>query len=69
MRIIKINMAELQFPIWSLSPALILVTSTFFLAEHLNYSFIDWILGNGIVALGIGIFYLGDWVHGNKTSN
>ncbi len=44
--------------LWTLIPALILFTSTFFIAFKPNYSINEWLLGNGIVALGIGCVYL-----------
>lgn len=48
----------LNLPLWSLIPTLIIISSFYFLAPHLNYTVEDWVNGNLIIAVGIGIIYV-----------
>lgn len=58
----------MNLPLWLLSPALLLFTSIFFALDHMNYSISEWIIGNGIIGLGILFIYGGEylWLH-NKN--
>ena len=49
--------------LWTLIPALMLFTLTFFIAFKPNYSINEWLLGNGIVSLGIGCIYVGEGIY------
>ena len=40
-------------------PGLMLITLTYFSAFE-NYTTQEWLTGNGIIALGIGLVYLGE---------
>ena len=42
---------------WSIIPGVMVFTSLFFLAEHMNYSFDEWILGNLLVTCFTGLIY------------
>lgn len=57
----------MKLPLWSLIPATALLTLTFFLGKHMNYSFQEWIVGNGIVALGILLIYGGEFIYNYKN--
>jgi len=46
--------------LWTMIPVLMLFTLTFFIAFKQDYSINEWLLGNGIVALGIGCVYIGE---------
>ena len=48
--------------LWTLIPAMMLFTLTFFVAFSNSYSVNEWLLGNGIVSLGIGCTYIGDGI-------
>ncbi len=48
--------------LWTLIPALMLFTLTFFLAFD-NYTTNEWMIGNGIVSLGICFIYIGEGVY------
>ncbi len=45
--------------LWTIIPALMLFTLTFF-GFFNRYTVNEWMLGNGIVALGIGVVYIGE---------
>jgi len=45
--------------LWTLIPVLMLFTLTYFLAFD-SYTINEWLLGNGIVALGICGVYVGE---------
>lgn len=53
----------MNIPIWALSPALMLFSAFFFAIDHMNYNLTSWFVGNGLIMLGIGIFYLGNHVN------
>ena len=48
---------SLDLPLWSIPLGTLALTSTFFLAKHMNYSAEQWLLGNGLVACGVGLVY------------
>jgi len=49
-----------DWELWTIIPAMMLFTLTYFIAFKPNYSVEEWLLSNGIVALGIGGVYLGE---------
>jgi len=49
--------------LWTLIPALMLFTLTFFVAFKDAYSTNEWLLGNGIIAFGIGTIYVGENIY------
>ena len=51
-----------DWEVWTLIPALMLFTLVFFLAFE-NYSIQEWILGNGIISLGIGFVYISEGIY------
>jgi len=50
---------EIKIPLWLMIPGLMLITLTYFSAFE-NYTTQEWLTGNGIIALGIGLVYLGE---------
>jgi|TARA_Y100000034_G_scaffold115664_1_gene153099 hypothetical protein len=50
---------DFDLPLWTISPALMLLTLLYFIPSHMNYSVNEWLLGNGIVLVGVGLVYLG----------
>jgi len=52
----------MKLPLWSLIPALMLLTLFYFQIFD-NYTVQEWILGNGIIGLGIGIIYISEGVY------
>ncbi len=48
-----------DWEIWTLIPALMLFTLTFFLFFD-GYTINEWLLGNGFVSLGVGCVYVGE---------
>jgi len=56
---------ELDMPLWTILPGVVLLTSIFFLAPHMNYNSYNWIVGNSLVAFGVGICYIGKSIFGN----
>lgn len=53
---------ELQIPTWALIPMLMLITGFFWLLPHMNYSATEWLRANGLVSLGVAIYYGGSWI-------
>jgi len=48
--------------LWTLIPALMVFTLVFFLAFD-NYSIEQWVLGNGIISLGVAFIYIGEGIY------
>lgn len=48
----------LEIPLWAMPIATTIFTLTFFIAEHMNYSVEEWIIGNGLVAILIAMVYI-----------
>lgn len=51
----------LQLPLWTIIPALMLFTLTYFIAFK-NYSISEWLIGNGLMAIPIGLTYVGEFI-------
>ena len=51
-----------DLPLWSIPLGMLASTLLFFLAEHMNYSIKDWVLGNGIIVIFIGLIYIGGYI-------
>jgi len=52
----------MKLSLWTIIPALMLVTSIFFIAFK-DYTMNEWIIGNGIVSVGIGLIYIGENIY------
>ena len=51
----------MEIPVWMLIPSIFLLTLIYFglgSVGHWSYSETDFFIGNGLVSLGVGIFYL-----------
>lgn len=63
----------MEIPIILLSPATMVITSIYFKVPHFSYTLNDWLIGNGLVIMGIGIYLFSDklnerWNNGNTTT-
>lgn len=53
---------SLKLPLWTLIPALMLFTLTYFLAFE-TYTIQEWLTGNTIVSLGVACVYVGEGIY------
>ena len=53
----------MKLPLWTIIPALMLITSSFFIAFKDSYTITEWIIGNGIVSIGIGLIYISENIY------
>ena len=51
-----------DWELWIMIPALMVFTLIFFVSFD-NYTITEWLLGNGIVSLGIGCVYISEGVY------
>jgi len=52
----------MNIDLWLMIPALMITTLFFYVADHMNYTTSQWVIGNGLVAVLIGAVYLIEYV-------
>jgi len=53
----------MKLPLWSLSPALMILTALYVKLPDFDYVWKEWFIGNSIILLGIGLIYFGEWIY------
>lgn len=51
--------------LWTIIPTIMILTGFYLLLGkngYWNYTYTDWLVGNGIVSLGVGFCYIREWI-------
>jgi len=52
-----------KIPLWIMIPCLMGLTGLYLVIPNFGYTKIEWIIGNGIVVLGVGVVYISENIY------